>query len=105
MLAEMGDHRFRLGHVATSTHAELVTSDALLGPLRETLLDGVPQCADCAFAPYCGADPVRHWATQGDVVGHKAFSQFCARQAGMLRHLLSLLEDDAVARNVLLGWV
>jgi uncharacterized protein len=65
----------------------------------------MPMCHDCAFLPYCGSDPVLHRATQGDVVGHKAFSAFCSKQMGMLRHLITLLEDDAAARRILLGWV
>lgn len=105
MLAEMGDASFRLGHVATDTYAQIMTSDALLMPLGETILECVPMCSDCAFLPFCGADPVRHRATQGDAVGHKAFSAFCERQMGMLRHLIMLLETDPAARRILLDWV
>lgn len=52
MLAEMGDETFRLGHVSTSGYEELVTSDALLTPLGDTILECVPRCNDCAFLPY-----------------------------------------------------
>jgi uncharacterized protein len=62
-------------------------------------------CSDCAFLPYCGAEPVFHKATQSDVVGHKAFSAFCKRQMALLRHVISLLEDDTDSRAILLGWV
>ncbi len=62
-------------------------------------------CSDCPFLPFCGADPVRHRATQGDIVGHKAFSDFCAKQMGALRHVIGLLEDDASAREILRRWV
>ena len=105
MLAEMKDESFRLGHLDTHTYETLMLSDALLGPLTESLLESAPGCADCAFLPYCGADPVYHRVTQGDVVGHKAFSDFCAKQMGALRHLLTLLEDDPAARDILQGWV
>lgn len=105
MLAEMGDQSFRLGHVATSTYEDIVMSDALLEPLGDTILECMPMCNDCVFLPYCGADPVLHRATQGDAIGHKAFSAFCSKQMGMLRHLLTLLETDAAARQTLLGWV
>jgi His-Xaa-Ser system radical SAM maturase HxsB len=105
MLAEMGDDSFRLGHVETSSYEEIMTSDALLEPITQTISEGMPMCADCGFLPYCGADPVFHRATQRDAVGHKAFSAFCAKQMGMLRHLITLLETDAGARDVLLGWV
>ncbi len=105
MLAEMGDETFRLGHVGTNSYEDLVTSDALLDPLGDTILECVPRCNDCAFLPYCGSDPVLHRATQGDTIGHKAFSAFCSKQMGMLRHLITLLETDPDARRILLGWV
>jgi uncharacterized protein len=105
MLAEMGDQTFRLGHVDANSYEELVTSDALLGPLGDTILECMPMCSDCAFLPYCGSDPVLHRATQGDAIGHKAFSAFCSKQMGMLRHLITLLETDPEARQLLLGWV
>lgn len=74
-------------------------------PVGDTILECVPRCNDCAFLPYCGSDPVLHRATQGDTIGHKAFSAFCSKQMGMLRHLITLLEADPDARQILLGWV
>lgn len=105
MLAEMGDHSFRLGHVARDDHAALLTSETLLAHLSDTMPEGAPMCSDCAFLPLCGADPVFHRATQGDAVGHKAFSAFCKKQMAVLRHLITLLEDDPSARETLLGWL
>lgn len=105
MLAEMRDESFRLGHLDHDPYEAMMTSDALLGPLAESLPEGAPGCSDCAFLPYCGADPVYHRATQGDALGHKAFSDFCAKQMGVTRHLLTRLEDDPAARDVMLGWV
>ncbi|XYI04043.1 His-Xaa-Ser system radical SAM maturase HxsB [Sorangium sp. So ce1128] len=105
MLAEMGDQTFRLGHLDEDSYEAIVMSEALLAPLGETILEAVPMCTECPFLPYCGADPVFHKATQGDVVGHKAFSAFCAKQMGALRHVIGLLETDDEARDILLKWV
>lgn len=105
MLAEMKDESFRLGHLDADTYESMMTSDALLAPLAESLLESAPGCSECAFLPYCGADPVYHRSTQGDPVGHKAFSDFCAKQMGALRHVIGLLEDDPAARDILQGWV
>ncbi|NBD13742.1 His-Xaa-Ser system radical SAM maturase HxsB [Corallococcus silvisoli] len=105
MLAEMGDFSFRLGHVASDDAAALLTSESLLAHLSDTMPEGVPMCSDCAFLPLCGADPVFHRATQGDAVGHKAFSAFCKKQMAVLRHVITLLEDEPSARETLLGWL
>jgi len=105
MLAEMGDTSFKLGHLDEDSYKSMMTGDALLGPLEATVLESVPMCADCAFQPCCGADPVFHQATQGDWVGHKALSAFCEKQTAVLEFLVALLEDDAFARRTLLGWL
>ncbi|MGC4067346.1 MAG: hypothetical protein QM784_22425 [Polyangiaceae bacterium] len=105
MLAEMGDPYFRLGVLGRDSFDEMMTSERLLDVLSNTMLEGVPQCSDCAFLPYCGADPVFHHVTQGDPVGHKARSEFCEKQTGVLLHLVKLLEDDPEARQILLSWI
>ncbi|MBJ6761821.1 His-Xaa-Ser system radical SAM maturase HxsB [Myxococcaceae bacterium JPH2] len=104
MLAEMGDFSFRLGHLSRDSYESIMTSETLLAHLSDTMPEGAPMCGDCAFLPYCGADPVFHQATMKDTVGHKSFSAFCKKQMGVLRHLIGLLEDDAPARNILMGW-
>jgi uncharacterized protein len=105
MLAEMGDRSFCLGSLDGETFESVMANDALLGTLEDTLLESAPMCSDCAFLPFCGADPVFHAATQRDAVGHKAFSAFCAKQMAVLRHLIALLEDDPDARRILMGWL
>jgi His-Xaa-Ser system radical SAM maturase HxsB len=105
MLAEMGDRSFCLGHLDQDSYQQVFTARALLEPLATTLLETVPMCSDCAFLPYCGADPVYHWATQHDVVGHKATSAFCHRSMGVFKHLIRMLEDDPDAARVLRSWV
>lgn len=105
MLAEMGDRTFCLGSLDDATFESIMTNDTVLGALEESLLESAPMCSDCAFLPFCGADPVFHTATQKDIVGHKAFSEFCAKQMALVRHVIALLEDDPVKRRILLGWV
>ncbi len=105
MLAEMNDESFKLGHLGSDSYEDIMLSDALLDPLEATLLESAPMCSDCPFLPCCGADPVFHRATMGEPVGHKAFSAFCARQMGSIRHVISLLEDDMSARRILMEWV
>jgi uncharacterized protein len=104
MLAEMGDKTFRLGNVLTDDYQALMLSDALLNPLEATVAQSVPICSECAFLPYCGADPLYHHATQGDAVGNRITSGFCHRNIGIFRHLISLMEDSPLDRETLLRW-
>jgi radical SAM protein with 4Fe4S-binding SPASM domain len=104
MLAEMGDTSFRLGNVHQNTWEDIMTSEALLAPLEASYTGSAPMCSDCAFEPYCGADPVFHHATQGDVVGHKPTSAFCRRNMAIFKRLIGLLEEPE-SRRILLGWI
>ncbi len=105
MLAEMGDKTFRLGNVHTDAYADIFLSDALLEPLEASFAASAPMCADCAFEPFCGADPVFHRATQQDFVGKKPLSEFCGRNMAIFRHLISLMRQDDEVRRIFLNWV
>jgi radical SAM protein with 4Fe4S-binding SPASM domain len=105
MLAEMGDQKFRLGHLATDTYDSVMLSPVLIDALDRTMTEGTPMCSDCGFQPYCGSDPVQHYATQGDVVGFKPRSTFCRKSMEVLRHLFRLLEDDRRAAEILTSWI
>ena len=104
MLAEMGDRTFRLGNVHEDSYADILLSEALLEPLEQSIALSAPMCTDCAFEPYCGADPVYHHATSGDFVGRKPLSGFCQRNMTIAQLLLSRWEADPDARAVFLEW-
>jgi His-Xaa-Ser system radical SAM maturase HxsB len=105
MLAEMGDETFLLGNLLQNSYEQIVYSDKLIDTVRATMLEGVPQCSECAFRPYCGADPVRHYRQQEDFVGHKPTSEFCKLHMSIMKHLVNVLETNPSARRVLFGWV
>jgi uncharacterized protein len=105
MLAEMNDKTFRLGNVHTDTWRDILTSDALLAPLEDSFALSAPMCSECAFEPFCGAEPVFHHATQGDAIGHKPSSSFCRRNMAIFRRLIMLMREDPEARPIFLRWV
>jgi uncharacterized protein len=94
MLAEMGDKTFCIGNVHEQRYEDLFLSEALLTPLEESFAASAPMCSDCAFEPYCGADPVFHYATQGDFVGRKPLSGFCEKNMTIFRTLIGMMEED-----------
>ena len=105
MLAEMGDQTFRLGHLAENTYEEIILSDALLDALEDTFTLSVPMCSDCAFEPYCGAEPVYHHAIHKDMVARKPESEFCKRNMTIFKHLIELMRSDEEVKRIFLGWV
>ena len=54
----------------------MIGSEKLLDPLVESVALSAPRCHSCAFQNYCGAEPVFHYATAGDFLGHKGESAF-----------------------------
>jgi His-Xaa-Ser system radical SAM maturase HxsB len=104
MLAEMHDHTFRLGNVHSHSYEDLITSDALLEPLEASIALSAPMCSDCAFEPWCGADPVYHHTTQRDFLGRKPSSGFCQRNMGVFKLLVDRYYADRFARDTFRIW-
>ncbi|MBP0624735.1 His-Xaa-Ser system radical SAM maturase HxsB [Cupriavidus consociatus] len=105
MLREMGDTTFRLGNVHENTYEQIFTNDALLNALEDSFTGSAPMCSDCAFEPWCGAEPVFHHAMYGDVLGRKPESEFCKRMMGVTKHLLDIMRRDAEAKEIFMRWV
>lgn len=104
MLAEMGDKTFRIGNVHRDRYEDIMLSEALLDPLEQSFAQSAPMCADCAFEPFCGADPVFHHATQGDFVGNKPTSAFCRRNMAIFKRLIRLMQKDDEVRRIFVRW-
>ena len=105
MLAAMGDESFRLGNVHRDSYRQIFGGSTLRALAESSVLETLPGCADCAFLPYCGADPIFHHTTQGDAVGHRPTSRFCAWNMAILRHLFEYLRgDDPFVRKLFMSW-
>lgn len=105
MLAAMGDETFRLGELGKDTFAGVVTSDRFFEMAFDTMLEGIPMCADCGFQPYCGSDPIRHYRSQGDVIGYKPTSEFCQKQRGMIEIILEKYLENVTNRDIFHAWI
>lgn len=104
MLAEMGKEEFKLGHVLTHSYEDIFTSPKLLDALEESFAYSSPMCHDCSFEPYCGADPVFHYALHGDYVGRKPESEFCHRNMETFRYLILKMEADPFVKRLFTKW-
>lgn len=106
MLAETNDHTCRLGHVATATPTNLLESEAYQYLGAAACNEALPGCRECAFQPYCGADPVVHHATQGDAFGHRPTSVFCQKHMGLFRFLFERLRGaDPETMRIFWSWI
>ena len=105
MLAEMGDHSFRLGNIINDSYEDIILSDKLISILEDSFTQSVPMCSECAFEPYCGADPIYHHAIHKDVVGRKPESAFCHKNMAIFKHLIDLMRSDEKTKEILSSWV
>lgn len=106
MLAEMGDTKFRLGNVFEDSYRDIFFGQAMQLLAGTGVAECLAGCSDCAFVPYCGADPVRHYATQHDAYGHRPTSDFCRKNMLMIEHLFSLLEaKSSEIEDVFWSWM
>jgi len=105
MLLEMGENGLKLGNVRQPL-SELIHSPVVKQLLDAGIAEALPGCSDCALVPYCGADPIEHFARQGDPIGHRSFSTFCQKNTALLTHLFGLLRNgDPSTQRVLMSWL
>ena len=106
MLAEMDDKKFRLGNVLENSYEEIFFGEVLQTIAAAACNESLAGCSDCGFQPICGADPVYHYATQGDMFGNRAASGFCRKNMELIRYLIELYYDgDDELRKILSAWI
>ena len=106
MLAEMGDSKFRLGSVHYDSYKDIYFSKAVQCLAGNGIAECLAGCSDCAFVPYCGADPVRHYATQHDEYGNRATSDFCKKNSMIFEHLFDLLkQENEEIEEIFWSWI
>lgn len=106
MIAETGQHIFRLGNVLEDSYDDIFLGETMQMLAAASCNESLPGCSDCAYQPYCGADPVRNYSTQGDIFGHRPTSGFCQRNMGLIKHIFDLvLTGDAELERILWAWV
>ncbi len=104
MLAEMNDDQFCLGSLTEHTYEELFYGPVAQSIARAWANESLAGCSSCAFQPFCGADPVYHHATQGDMYGHRPSSGFCQKNMEIIRYLFELMQDNSV-RQIFYNWI
>lgn len=94
MLARFKNYHFKLGNVNENTYQEIFNGEKLHNLIHNACTECLPMCADCVFQPYCGADPVRNYSEQGDVVGHRPTSDMCKKNKYIMHYLFELLKKN-----------
>lgn len=105
MLAEFNDYTFRLGSV-NDKYEDLVFGKKAKEIANVWANEALAGCSDCALKQYCGADPVRHYSTQGDMYGNRATSLLCRKNKAIIEYLISLIiERNDEVMPIFRSWV
>lgn len=106
MLAEMKDRTFQLGNVNRDSRLNLFTSTKAVEMFNASCNQSLVGCSDCAFQTYCGADPIFHHATQGDMYGNRPTSGFCERNMEVIKHLFSYISmSNSEDMEIFWSWI
>lgn len=106
MMARFKDYFFCLGNVNTDSYQQLFNGEKMHQMLHHACVDNLPQCAYCAFAPYCGADPVRNQSEQGSMEGFRPTNDTCRKNMALIRYILALLKrNDPDLNRVFWSWI
>lgn len=105
MLAEMGNEHFKIGNVHKNSYKEIFGNETLLTAIEDSFAYSCPQCTDCAYEPYCGSDPVFHFAKSSDYIGYKPTSEHCNRNMEIFKFLIKKMETDTFAKRLFTKWV
>ena len=92
MLAETGDHAFRLGNVFRDSYDEWMESPVCRAVCSSSVLETLPGCCDCVYKPYCGVCPVVNYALHGSMT-HLSREK-CQIHKGILDLLFNYLYDQ-----------
>jgi len=106
MLASTGDKKFLMGNVNEKSYAELFDSEFLHSLLSKSCLECLPECSWCAYQNFCGADPVRNYSEQRDIIGNRTTSEECKRNKEIMKFLLDLIKNgDQQIQKVFWSWI
>lgn len=106
MLAEMGSQAFKLGNVFQHSYPEIFFGECMQNITAAACNEALAGCADCAYQSYCGADPVRHYSTQGDIFGNRPSSSYCQKNFQIIKHIFELLfSSDKNLEQIFWSWI
>ncbi|MGR5369911.1 His-Xaa-Ser system radical SAM maturase HxsB [Photobacterium damselae] len=106
MLSETGDNTFCLGDVLTDDYEKLFFSEPMQLIATASTNESLPSCSDCAYAPFCGSEPVRRHQTQQDIFGHRPTDTYCIKNKAIIQHIIDLwVNGSDKTKSILSSWI
>lgn len=104
MVDHQGDPIFQVGDVARDSWQEVLDHPTARACAAASNLETQPMCGQCAYKPWCGAEPVFHYEMQRSVAGQMPTSPWCFTHMGIFDALMKRLRDPQ-ARKIFDAWL
>ncbi len=106
MMARFGNDFFCLGNVDTDDYEKMFNGEHLRSIIASSCTECLPECSQCSYQPYCGADPVRNFSEQGDMVGFRPTNEMCRKTKHVIHYLFELIrQNDPEINKILWSWI
>ncbi len=106
MMARFNNHFFRLGNVNKDSYQGMFNGEKLHKIINNSCTECLPECSECVFQPYCGADPIRNMSEQGDIIGHRPTNEMCKKNKAIIHYLFEIIKkNDSQTNKILWSWI
>jgi uncharacterized protein len=92
MVDHQGDPIFCVGKI-TDAWTDVLDHPTARACAAASNLETQPMCAQCAYKPWCGAEPVFHYEMQHSIAGQMPNSPWCGTHMGIFDILMKRLRD------------
>ena len=104
MLGATGDTAFKIGSVDDS-YATLISSPVVHALCTASCIEGLPECCDCVYQPYCSTCPVVTYGLENDIFSHQFEAYHCKISKGIFDFLFSIIRKaDSKDMEILERW-
>lgn len=83
-----------LGETGELRYQDIAKPDATAGVIAAAHADNQPQCAQCAYRPFCAVPPSVNEKERGTLWGQTPSSPACSIQMGILDRIFGRLDDE-----------
>lgn len=104
MVDHQGDAIFEIGDVRKSSWDDVLEHPTARACVASSTLDTQPMCAQCAYKPWCGVEPVFHYEMQRSIAGRMPDSPWCRGHMGEFDIVMERLRDPS-SRAVFDRWL
>lgn len=106
MLAEMGNDNFCLGNIYENDYNSLMKSPACQVLVNASCLEGLNDCKDCVYHPFCGTCPVISYEKYGTVYPKLLNEYRCVIYKGIQQEIFEkLYEGDEQILKIFESWI